>query len=1025
MNASVRPWLGRGQITCIVWAMLFYCTLKDVAAQTESNPVSPEAIAVHVGKVAASPMTVADPHQVLIFDNDSLDREGSYQLPAGEHTLCLSGGGGVYTAFQITTSNGEIVTPILNDRGCATISLSTGLTTIRLLKRTARKLPAGTSASIRVDPTSAPPATLVDKNGNPLPGYWAIQDTTVSALGTFGNRVFSQQPQPGHAAEAAEIRLASDSAFDGLSLWQLPDGTFNQIPGLLGAQPNVWSIILLGPYIASSCGYYCGNAYGSAAYQPKPGIQVIDDGNYSFRFNLNQAGNLTTDTDQNGDQFLNGTFQRGDEFQVIFRFFPQGLSATSLQPGEVALYQGCGQQGKASVFIPVMGVGVISPPYNLAALNSPDTTLVGTTKSVAVGPGASVYWGTSSTNIQGAVASNTPTCLSNTPTGQIFVEPLLTTLTLAHDLLGNNCAHCSLKGETFSPPAGSDIANFVDWDLTGMDFSHATISNLNLSGAKLTGAKFAGATLTNVNLNGVQLGGTVLDFTGATLTNVTFAGVDVSNFIFTGATLNNINLSSKQVIGGTGLNFTNAILNQVNLSGQNAASFPFNKATLCGISLSGTDQYHLLDLTSGNFSGATVILSSECAANLTYTILIPDAASSRQWNGMNLTGSDIMAASPNQVLSSQANPLKLGGAILTGTSIQNFVLDYAQGLAKQNLTQASFNNSSLRFTDLSGAILYGATFTGANLEGANMSGVYLTAASTGSVGAAHLDGAFLRNVNLSQARLSGADFTNASFYSQGAVNTGLCTPDKNGFTEGCASASGALMDGTNFTNAYLFGVDFTSANGLGVNFSNAILTGANFGSATITSNATGANSSFAGALLQGADLSTLHLQNRVSLSNAYVDFTSGGNTLTMTLSGQHTTFAGYWGKAGEPVCAQMAYAGPTLVPATNANITCPDQSNNNPDGCGIPSSTNPKPPKWASTVDITQFASYAGPSTYTPAPPSGQQICTFDPAWIPLVISGPAPNQPHSPKPPAPPTSPKPPKAPSPPKPPKQPQSAR
>jgi uncharacterized protein YjbI with pentapeptide repeats len=981
----------------------------------------PETVALHVGKSTASQLISADPRQVLIFDSDSLDREGSYRLPAGEHKFCLSGGGGVYTAFRITSSNGEFLSPTLDRRGCAAISLPAGITKVKLLKRSPVRLPTGTSASIRVDSSAGTPATLVDKNGNPLPGFWGIQDTTVGSLGTFSNRVFTQQPLPGSAPNPAEMRLAPNVAFDSLSLWQFPDGTGNQNPALLSPQANFWSIFFYQLYVVSSCGDYCESAYGIPSSGDPPGLGVNDDGNYSFRFNLHGDGNLTVDTDQSGNQFLNGTFQKGDEFQVLFRFFPTGVVPATLQPGEVALYQGCGQLGKSAVFIPVMGVGAVSPSYDLAALSSPDTTLVGTTKSVAVGPGSSVYWGTSSNDIQGAVVSNTSACLSSTPTGQIFVEPLITTLTLAHSMLGSNCANCSLKGETFGPAAGSDIANFTGWNLTGMDFSNAVISNLNLSGATLTGAKFAGATLTNINFNGVRLGSTALDFTGATLNNVTFAGVDISNFIFTGATLNNINLSSSQVIGGTGLNFTNATLNQVNLNGQNAASFPFNKANLCGISLAGTDQFHRLDLTSGNFAGAMVTLSSECAANLAYTILIPGAASSRQWSGLNLTGSIVTATSPNQVFSSQTSPLQLGGATLTGVSMQGVVLDYAQGLAKQNLTQASFNNSSLRFTNLSGAILYGATFVGANLEGANMSGVYLTSAPTGSVGAAHLDGAFLRNVNLSQARLSGAEFTNASLYSQGAVNNGLCPPDDNGFTESCASASGALMDGTNFTNAYLFGVDFTSTNGLGVNFSNAILTGSNFSNATITSNSSGANSSFADALLQGADLSTLTLKNSVSLSNAYVDFLSGGNTLTMILSGGHTTFAGYWGKAGDPVCAQMVYAGPTLVPATNANITCPDQSNNNPNGCGVPSSTNPKPTKWASAVDITSFASYSEPSTYTPAPASGQQICTFDPAWIPLVISGSGPKQPRPPKSPHSPIPPTSPKDPSPPKHPKQP----
>ena len=1026
MSHSRRPATPYARIEYVMFSVLLFCaTWRSTLAFAQSETVSPDSVVVHVQKAVPGPLPAASSHQTLIFDAQSLDMEGHYQLEAGRHTFCLSGGGGIYTGLRLTSSNGEFITPILDRSGCGLANLSGGVTAVKLLRRRGRKIPIGTAASVRVDPFTAtsPPVPLVDANGNPARGYWAIQDTTVSPLGIFGNRVFSLQPLPGGATNPAEIRLVRNVAFDGLSLWQLPDGTGTQNPALLGAQPNVWSIFLIELYVASSCGYYCENAYGTGPGGDSPGVQINDDGNYQFRFRLNQNGNLTVDTDQNGNQFLNGTFQRGDEFQVLFRFFPDGTATGPLQPGEVALYQGCGQQGKAAVFIPLMGAGVVSPPYNLTDLSSSVTTLDGTAKSAAVGAGSSLYWGTSSTDIQGAVVSNTPTCLSSSPTGQIFVEPLLTTLTLAHDMLGSNCVNCSLKGVTFTPSAGSDIANFAGWNLSGADFSNAVVSNLNLSNATLTSAKFAGATLTNINLSGAKLGNTPLDFTGATLNNITFTGVDISNFNFTGATLNNINLSSSQVVGGTGLKFADATLNQVNLSGLNAANFSFGKATLCGVNLSGSDQFHLLDLTSGNFAGTQVTLSSECAANLSYTILTPSANSSRQWNGLNLTGT-VVTASANQVLSSQANPLQLNGATLAGASLESVVLDYAQGLSGQNLTQTSFNNSSLRFTNLSGATLYGATLTAANLEGANMSGALLTAAPSGSVGAAHLDGAFLRNVNLFQARLSGAEFTNASFYSQGAVGTGLCTPGQDGFTQGCATASSALMDGTNFSSTYLFGVDFTSATGLGVNFSNAILSGANFSGAKITSDSSGANSSLAGALLQGANLSSLTLENRVTLADAYVDFTPGGNTINMILNGQHTTFAGYWGKAGESVCAQMAYAGPTTVPVTNMNITCPDESNNNQSGCGA-ANPNGSNLKWASRVDITQFASYQSPSTYTPAPISGQQICTFDPAWIPLVIS-PGPKQPRPPiphHPPAPPKPPKQPSAPSYPKPPHAPAS--
>jgi hypothetical protein len=294
-----------------------------------------------------------------------------------------------------------------------------------------------------------------------------------------------------------------------------------------------------------------------------------------------------------------------------------------------------------------------------------------------------------------------------------------------------------------------------------------------------------------------------------------------------------------------------------------------------------------------------------------------------------------------------------------------------------------------------------------------MGGAILTAAASRSVGAASLNGAFLRNVNLSQARLSGANFANANFYSQGAVGAALCTPGPDGFTQGCATASSAVMDDTNFSNAYLFGVDFTNTTGEGTNFSGAVLVGANFNAATVAPDSIGTSSSFSGALLEGANMAALTLTGGVSFSDAYVDFTAGGNTINMILSGEHTGFAGYWGKPGESVCAQMAYPGPTTVPTTNASTTCPDTFRYS-NGCGGASAAGEANTNWESKVDITAFASYESSSTFTPAPAnSGPQICTFDPSWIPLDLSSPhPPRPPHKPKPPHRPTRPHPPKVP-------------
>ena len=525
--------------------------------------------------------------------------------------------------------------------------------------------------------------------------------------------------------------------------------------------------------------------------------------------------------------------------------------------------------------------------------------------------------------------------------------------------------------------------------------------------------KFVGATLSNVKFRERRCDSNGLDFSGATLTNVDFSGMNITNFKFTGATLNNINLSSA-VVSGNGIDFTNATLNQVNVTGREPFATVFVNATLCGVSVTGTPN-NLVDLTSGNFAGVHVVLSNTCAANLSYTNLAPSATIGSQWAGLNLTGA-VITGLQGKVLSTKNNPLDLTGAVLTGVSMQGAVLDYAKGLAKQNLTAINLNNASLRFANLQGAVMYGASLQDANLEGCNMNGVALIANPNANVGTANLQGAFLRDVNLSEAQLNGAVFSNANFYGETAVGTGECTPDPNtGFTDGCATASHAVMNGTIFNGAYLFGVDFTQTTVQGVNFGNAFLVGANFAGATISS-AGGSDSGFGGAFLQGTNMAGVVLENKISLLNAYVDFSptlsGNGNTINLVLNAQHTTFAGYWNQPGEVVCAQMSYAGATVLPTTSSQITCPD-GNQYTNGCGAATPTKPLNLAWESRADITTVASYLNPATYTAA--SGQMICNADVKWVPLSLGSPHPRPPKGPKKPKPPMPPKMPIRPTPP----------
>jgi hypothetical protein len=276
-----------------------------------------------------------------------------------------------------------------------------------------------------------------------------------------------------------------------------------------------------------------------------------------------------------------------------------------------------------------------------------------------------------------------------------------------------------------------------------------------------------------------------------------------------------------------------------------------------------------------------------------------------------------------------------------------------------------------------------------NFDGANLTGALLTKPAGTNGSAANLQGAFLRNVNLSQSRLAGADFSNSSFYSTAPSGTEPCTINSNHFTESCATAAGALIDNADFTGAYLYGADFSDTKIQGIVFSDAVLTGANFANASLTTN-TRDEKGFERAFLQGTNFTGTQFINGISMKDAFVDFgTAGngtfGNVIDMLLGGQHTDFPGYWNTGGQPVCAEMSYSNPTIVPVTGPNDTCPNGQKYST-GCGT-ANPNGRNGNWESTINITTMASYQNNATYTNAPANGQPFCARDLKWKPFSFS--------------------------------------
>jgi len=266
---------------------------------------------------------------------------------------------------------------------------------------------------------------------------------------------------------------------------------------------------------------------------------------------------------------------------------------------------------------------------------------------------------------------------------------------------------------------------------------------------------------------------------------------------------------------------------------------------------------------------------------------------------------------------------------LAGVDMQNLDLSNNVKLQHANLAGARLSNSNLSNADLRFATLQGALLNYANLDSTNLCQAALNAGKSGA--AASLSGAHLKNANLSGADLDGANFSYASFYSDTpqSCQSACATYGK----PVCASAYGASMDSTQFSNAYLAGVDMSSTRANGASFSGAMLFGASFKDAILNRNtSTGAATDFSYAFLQGADFTNAQVANAI-FTNAYADSGSGPSCIQTNLNTEYTGFPGLLvanasgqciaGAQRAPTCIQYVY-GAAHRPATDASNSCPD-----------------------------------------------------------------------------------------------------
>jgi uncharacterized protein YjbI with pentapeptide repeats len=490
-------------------------------------------------------------------------------------------------------------------------------------------------------------------------------------------------------------------------------------------------------------------------------------------------------------------------------------------------------------------------------------------------------------------------------------------------------------------------ANFSYQDLTNANFSHATLRNPYFAYANLTNADFRGATIISDDSNPASS-----DFSFANLEKTCFIDTRFQGLTyFTNATL------------------TCADFSKVDLSGQNV--------------IFGDSQ---LTLDRGRQG-----------CRLAFRFAKMDCEFLNEWRYLDLAGADVEACAGQfagqDFSGAKLNNVNFAGANLNGTKF-----------VRADLNQANLNRATLIEADLSYASLLGARLDFANLTNATLYHAFLSNdTGNGIANAASLQHAHLKNANLSYAQLSGVKLVYSNLYGANPAGTGQCktapsisecqdapSSDYEGFACNCASAHGATMRQTNFSNAYLYGVDFTSTTIQATDFTNAILTGANLRGSVISNDPVGRISDFTRAFLQGTSLDGSTIRNGLDLFDAFVDFRDRGNSIFIMLDGrEHNQFA--CNNCSPPthsdVCVAVTYHGPTLVPESGVSMkSCPDGEAGD---CG-PANSNGLNRKWQSRItDLAKprggipAAWYLNNSTYIAAPTHPNLVCegkdeTFD-----------------------------------------------
>jgi uncharacterized protein YjbI with pentapeptide repeats len=456
--------------------------------------------------------------------------------------------------------------------------------------------------------------------------------------------------------------------------------------------------------------------------------------------------------------------------------------------------------------------------------------------------------------------------------------------------------------------------NLYGLDLSGADFSHATLTGTRFAGAlSIKGAQFEGAAFEQTVLDGLALSD-AKGFEHATFANCDLRKIRPSaNSVLNHATFSaHSNLSAVHLAGSklAGAHFHKVDLDGTDLTGADLTGAVFDTVSLKGTILRNTKlqsaQFVNCDLSTAVFDEKPAFNRSTTARNCFHHCTLPFAVISNDWSYLDLTDTVItnIAESIEHLNASHAllpDRLPLAGKTLRQANFEGSRMYWIQ-LTAADLKEAVFK----------GALLKGAKLDKANLSVADLTDAYLldetvsaselpSALRDNKASAATAANAFFIDAKLDGAHCDGVDFSSAMMMTYA------------GFSGQPTSALGATLNLANFDQATLVQVNFDGAHCAGASFNGAVLVGATLRKVSLSPQQEAPHRP---ASVHGADI------RGTNFSEANMD---GLDMLDATVAREpgkfEKSYKDFYGKL--TIFLTVDY-GKTIYGSTTSGTTCPD-----------------------------------------------------------------------------------------------------